>query len=60
MAAGPAETSNKSKKINFFSTVFVLFFISKLYFKKFKQFSLGDLLLNISVKFHLNNKEESQ
>ena len=43
MAGDSAETSNKSNK-SFYSTVFVLFFISKLYLKKFKQFSLGDLL----------------
>ena len=43
MAGDSAETSNKSNK-RFNSTVFVLFFISKLYLKEFKQFSLGDLL----------------
>ncbi len=44
MAGDSAETSNKSNK-SFYSTVFVLFFISKFYLKKFKKFSLGDLLV---------------
>ena len=46
MAGDSAETSNKSNK-SFYSTVFVLFFISKLDLKKYKQFSLGVLLKNL-------------
>ena len=46
MAWNSAETSNKSNK-KFYSKAFVLFCISKLYLKKFKQFSLGDLLILI-------------
>ena len=53
MAGDSAETSNKSNK-SFYSTVFVLFFISKLYLKKFKQFSLGDLLVYIEQNYDEN------
>ncbi len=50
MAGDSAETSNKSNK-SFYSTVFVLFFISKLYLKKFIQFSLGVLLESVLYYF---------
>ena len=48
------ETSDKANK-SFYSNVFVLLFIVKLHIKKFKQFCLSDLLLNIKylIKFSL-------
>ncbi len=44
MAVSTAETSKKSNNKSFYSTVFVLLFIAKLYIKKFEQFCLSDLL----------------
>ena len=51
MAGDSAETSNKSNK-SFYSTVLILFFISNLYLKNFKHFSLPLKTLTLSNSFN--------
>ena len=45
MVTSLTETSDQTNK-SFYTNVVVLLFITKLYLKKFKQFCLGELLIN--------------
>ena len=59
MVTSLTETSNQTNK-SFYTNVFVLLFITKLYLKKFKQFCLGELLKYVQFKTFMKKNQKKK